>query len=83
MNEKYELNENIDFENNYIENIVSYCFQYYNFAFFPKELNNIYIFFYSFQYDYIEIVKYLMNIKEININQKIISKYFHDVLIIH
>ena len=65
-------------ENNYMKgkewekNIDSYCFQYFNFQCFPKEIINDKSFFYACKYDYYTFVQLLLNTKKININSKII-----------
>lgn len=56
------------------ESIFSYCFQYYNFLYFPKEIDNIYYFYYACKYDHYTIVEYFLKTKSIDIKAKIISK---------
>ena len=52
---KDEINQKID--ENFDENILSYCFHYYNYNYFPSDLNAKFIFFYACQYDYCNIVE--------------------------
>ena len=75
MNYKDEIDEQINFEENFNENIMSYCFRYYNFSFIPKEIKNIYTFCYACQYDF-SIVQCLFKNYQIDINEKIIFKLF-------
>ena len=64
--------DDIDFETNYKTNIYSYSFHYYNFSYFPQEMNNIIIFYYACQYDYYEIVENFLNSSKIDLNKIII-----------
>ena len=64
--------DDINYTKNYDKNIYSYSFHYYNYSYFPKEMKNKIIFYYGCQYDYFEIVEYFINIKKIDINEKII-----------
>ena len=67
----------INFEKNYKENIYSYSFHYYNFSYFPSEIEHQIIFYYACEYDYIEIVEYFLKTKKIDINIKIILNRFY------
>ncbi|KAK8872176.1 hypothetical protein M9Y10_007939 [Tritrichomonas musculus] len=68
--------EEIDFKNNFKENIVYLCFRYNNFSFFPQEIENIYILFYACKFDYLEIAKFLMDSGKFDINTKIILNVY-------
>lgn len=66
-----------DYQNNYTkkkfnDNIISYAFRYYNYFFFPNELNTNFVLYYWFQYEYIYIVKFLVENKKFDFltNQK-------------
>ena len=69
-NDKYA---NIDFDQNYKKNIIYYCFHYYNFAFFPKEMKNVNIFCYACKYDYFMIAEILLNTLQLDVNQTIVQ----------
>ena len=60
--------------NNFKENLLSYCFHYYNYYYFPKELNNHFDLFYACKYDYYTIVENLIKMKKIDLLRKIILK---------
>ena len=62
-----------DHQNDDIKSIAPYCFHYYNFNFFPDELDNIYILYYACRYDYYQIVEHLLNEGRIDPNTKNIS----------
>lgn len=68
--------EEIDFKNNFKENIVYLCFRYNNFSFFPQEIENIYILFYACKFDYLEIAKFLMDSGKFDIDTKIILNFY-------
>ena len=51
------------------ENIISNSFHYYNFSFFPQELNNKNIFNYACKYGYYKIVEYILKTTNIDINE--------------
>ena len=72
INEDIENIYQIDFEEKYNENIYSYCFHYYNFSYFPNEIEHQIIFYYACEFDYIEIVEYFLKTKKINIEETII-----------
>ena len=64
-------------ERNYDNNIISYCFHYYNFAYLPDDLDEKYMFYYACEYDYFLIVQEILKSKDIDINETIISiKFF-------
>ena len=65
----------INFEENYKTNIYSYSFHYYNFSYFPSEIQYKIIFYYACQYDYLEIVEYFLNSFRIDITERIIIIY--------
>lgn len=67
--------ENINFNNEYDDNVYFYSFRFYNFAYFPNEMKNICFFFYACEFDYFNIVKYLLNTEKYDINAIIILKY--------
>ncbi|KAK8846951.1 hypothetical protein M9Y10_019523 [Tritrichomonas musculus] len=68
-----EIYELIDFENDFDDNIVSNSFRYYNFLFFPNEIDEIKtsVFGYACEYDYFSLAKILFNTGKININARI------------
>ncbi|KAK8852936.1 hypothetical protein M9Y10_017930 [Tritrichomonas musculus] len=70
IDEKYE---------NYDQNIISYCFNFYNFAYFPEEINTKYIFSYACKYGYLTIVNYLINSGNIDTSEEsiILIKLFN------
>ncbi|KAK8883918.1 hypothetical protein M9Y10_043020 [Tritrichomonas musculus] len=71
----YIINNFIDLndDENYDNNALSYSFHYYNYSFFPTDFNNKFIFYYACQYNYIKIVKLLLsNKKDLNLNMTII-----------
>ena len=59
-------------ETNFDENILAYSFHYYNYSFFPNEFNNKFIFFYSCQYNYINLVKLFLKSTKVDLNQSVI-----------
>ena len=72
LDKRIEMIDDTDFNENYEENIISYCFHYYNFSYFPNEINNKFIFYYACRYDYFELVKYFLQNQKIDVNEKII-----------
>lgn len=71
--DKYEKVNKFEYTQNYLENI----FHYYNYEFFPDDFSNPFIFDYLCKYNYIEMVKIMLNAKSVsNINQKNISNHF-------
>ena len=58
--------------NDFAKNVVAFGFHFYNYEFIPDDLNNEFVFYYACQYDYFSLVKLLLNIKEIDVNKKII-----------
>ena len=56
--------------------IYSTSFQYHNFAFFPDEINQNIFFFFACQFDYLNIVKYFVETRKINVNIKIVFFFF-------
>lgn len=70
--DKNELAENIG--KFYDRNLSKYCFHYYNFDFFQSDFNSKFIFHYSCQYNYYNIVNFLLNTKRIDINSTVILK---------
>lgn len=54
-------------------NIKQYSFHYYNYAFFPNDINEKNNFYYACNYDYYDIVEYFVNENNIDINEKMIS----------
>ena len=78
INEKNSSNE-IDLRFN--ENICAYSLHYYNYYFFPNDLNHEFILFYLCQYDYYTLVKFLLDENKIDLNAKlIIQKEFYQIL---
>ena len=73
LNEDIKGIDDIDFKQCYDENIYSYSYHYYNFSYFPHEINNKINFYYACQYDYFQIVEYFLKTVKININEKIIQ----------
>ena len=69
------FNQDIDYSN-FKENIISYSFRFYNFNFFPENLDNSFIFFYACQFDYFIIVEFLLKTKKININD-VVKVFFN------
>ena len=67
--EKQRIGEN---EKKYKKNIYSYSFHYFNFSYFPSEMEHKIVFYYACQYDYIDIVEYFIQTKQIDIKEKII-----------
>ena len=57
----FDKQNKYNYDQNYIENI----FHYYNYEFFPDDFKNPFIFDYLCKYNYIEMVKILLNLKEI------------------
>ena len=53
-------------------NIKQYSFHYYNYAFFPNDINEKNNFYYACNYDYYDIVEYFVNENNIDINEKMI-----------
>ena len=53
------------------ENIVDYCFRYYNFGLWPEEMSNHFIFFYLCKYNYFNLVKLFVNEMNIDLNSEI------------
>ena len=47
---------------------ISKSIKYYNFLYFPNELNSVYTFQQLCRYDYFNLVKYLLDKKEIDVN---------------
>ena len=73
LNNANDITKNINFSLNYNENICSYCFHYYNFAFYPTEIDDDFIFYYACEYDYFEIVEFYLKEKKMDINAKVIQ----------
>ena len=73
VDEKIE-SENL--ESDYNKNILSYCFHYYNYAYFPNEFNNKFIFYYACFYNYFKLLFILLQTGNVNINEKIILNFF-------
>lgn len=59
-------------ENNYDENIYSYSYHYYNLSFIPSKLESKFIFFYVCEYDYYKLCEYLIETREINLENKVV-----------
>ena len=59
-------------ENNYKENVISYSFHYYNFAYFSCDFNNKFVLHYACEYDYFILVVLLLKTKDIDIKMKIV-----------
>ena len=68
--------EKFNIENKYDENIISYCFHYYNYNFIPKQNYGKFYFFYLCEYDHYNLVNLYLSTKNIKINETIISKTF-------
>ena len=80
VKEDIENINKINFEEKYKENIYSYGFHYYNFSYFPKEIEHQIVFYYACEYDYIEI-EYFLKTKQIDIKTKIIIiSIFNEIL---
>ena len=80
INEDIENINKIKFEEKYKENIYSYCFHYYNFSYFPSEIEHKIIFYYACEYDYFNIVEYFLKTKQIDLKAKIIIRnIFNDI----
>ena len=52
--------ESQNLENNFEKNCFAYCFHYYNFIFFPENLENEFILSYACKYDYLIIVENIL-----------------------
>lgn len=65
-------NKNSSERENFETDVLSYTFRYYNFALFPSELDDEYIFFYSCKYGYLELIKLFLNTKKMDKNSTII-----------
>ena len=64
-----------NFLNGFNENFFRYSFHYYDFEFFPNEIDNYYLtFHYACQYDYFIIVKFLMD--KIDLHEKKVNQVF-------
>ena len=68
----YFLNNLVD--EKYNEIIVSYCFHYSNFSFYPKNIDTFYLLCYACKYNYNTIVKNILTNCNIDINRKVIQK---------
>ena len=64
-----EVDKNYNMEKKYNQNIVSYSFHYYNFAYI---IYNKFVFHYACQYNYINLVKLLVNIEKVDLNAKVV-----------
>lgn len=69
---RYENYDNIDFKKDYDHNIISYCFNFYNFTYFPEEIKTKYIFNYACEYGYLTIVNYFLNSSNIDTSDELI-----------
>ncbi|KAK8846433.1 hypothetical protein M9Y10_020454 [Tritrichomonas musculus] len=67
---------NDDFEFTFKNNVVAYAFQYRNYSFIDKEINHIYVFFYSCLFNLFPLVKLFLKTKDVSYNYKIISNSF-------
>ena len=69
--------ENLEYQNNIDERIISYAFKYSNYFHFPNEFNQHFIFYYLSKYNYSKIVKIFIRNKRLEIRtMKIIKQYF-------
>ena len=68
--------ESQNIKNNIKENILSYCFHYHNYLYFPDELDNQFIFTYACKYDYYKIVEYFLKNKKVDLNEISIQFFF-------
>ena len=57
-------------------NILSYCFHYHNYSYFPNEINDNLVFYFACKYDYYTIVENLLKTKRIDLNEKHVLNYF-------
>ena len=85
MQNNYINEENMDdlSLSEYKEQVYSTSFQYHNFLFVPDDINQQIFFFLACEFDYLNIVKYFIETKQIDINTKIIFniKFQNKVLI--
>ncbi|KAK8833905.1 hypothetical protein M9Y10_030414 [Tritrichomonas musculus] len=66
MIDEKKFNENI--EKKFNENIYCYSLQFYNYFFFPENLDNRFLFFYLCRFDYYKLVELFLKQGNININ---------------
>ena len=59
-------------EKNFNKNVFAYAFHYYNYQYFPTDFGNKYVFCYLCKYNYLSIVKFLLEVQRPDINVKII-----------
>ena len=59
-------------DNKFGKSVDAYSFQYYNYVFFPKDLNQKFIIFYAAQHGYYEIVKNLLKNTNLKLMMKIV-----------
>ena len=76
LNNLMEMNIEIN-SNNFIANRVAYGFHYHNFEFIQNYDNIQFIFYYACLYDYLPIVKLLLETGQIDLNQKIVFNLLH------
>lgn len=72
VNRNYEDYENIDYDENYDDNIVLYSFKFVNFHFIPKVVPVKFIFFYAIELGYFTLFKYIMSSCQVDLNDNII-----------
>ncbi|KAK8864106.1 hypothetical protein M9Y10_011802 [Tritrichomonas musculus] len=61
-----------DSEYYFKENIASYSFHYHNYCFYQNKLDDYHTFLYLCQYNYVYLVKFYLNHKNIDVNKKLI-----------
>ena len=69
-----ENDEIFDIEQEFYENVTSYCFEYNNYFFYPENVDDKYLFLYLCQFNYLNLVKLFLKYKDIDINYMIVYK---------
>ena len=64
---------NFNLQKRFNENILAYSFHYYNYSYFPDDLNHKFIFYYLCEYNYCTLVDFLLKNRDFNINKPLIQ----------
>lgn len=72
LNEDKKIN---DSQNNFNTNVYAFGLKYFNYNYFPVDLDHKFTFFYFCQFDYLTLVKLYVKYKNVNLQEKIISYY--------
>ena len=59
-------------ENKFDVNIFSYCFHYYNYSYFPSNLDNKFFLYYLCKYDYLSLIEFLLSTEELDLNKTVV-----------